>query len=357
MSNDDSVYRELQKHLDKMPVGFPATESGVELRLLKTLFTPEQARIATGMDYKCRTVEQILAQLPGCGFSVAELEIKLEEMADRGNTFAKKQDGVKVYANMPLVVGMLELQVPRLSLSMLKDIEDYFQEKFAGEFLRTPVRQTRVIPIQKSITAGHRTGTYDELRDLIEKAEGRIRVGECMCRKGMQMANHTCAITTRKETCLSFRELADLMGRAGWGRPISKEEALEIAAKNEEDGLVLQPGNEQEIQFICSCCGDCCGILKTAKAMPKPSEFLTTNYYAQVDPEFCNGCSACVDRCQMDAVAVENDTAAINRDRCIGCGLCVSTCAVEAIELKNKPKEHIPPKDMEALLETIMAHK
>ena len=55
---------------------------------------------------------------------------------------------------------------------------------------------------------------------------------------------------------MAFQDFADLMGRSGWGRPISKEQALEIASKNEEEGLVLQPANEQETQFICSCCGD-----------------------------------------------------------------------------------------------------
>ena len=39
----DELYRKLQQHLDRMPVGFPATESGVEIRILRQLFTPEEA--------------------------------------------------------------------------------------------------------------------------------------------------------------------------------------------------------------------------------------------------------------------------------------------------------------------------
>ncbi len=37
MTSDD-IYRELQRHLDEMPVGYPRTESGVEIRILKHLF-------------------------------------------------------------------------------------------------------------------------------------------------------------------------------------------------------------------------------------------------------------------------------------------------------------------------------
>jgi len=351
----DDVYKELQKHLDQMPVGYPATTTGVELRLLKQLFTPDQARIALALDYKCRTVEQIHERLPELGLSVQELEARLEEMADRGNTFVRKSDGVNLYANLPLAVGMFELQVNRLTPEFLKDSAEYLQGKFGEAFLSARVPQTRVIPVRKSITAEHRIGTYDELRDIIEKAEGRIRIGECLCRKIMQMAGHTCNVTTRRETCMGFRDFGDLMGRTGWGRPISKEEALEIAAKNEEDGLVLQPGNQQEIQFICSCCGDCCGALKAAKAMPRPAEFLATNYYAQVKADTCDGCGICIDRCQMEAIGIQDEVAEVKRDRCLGCGLCVSTCPSESIHLVKKEQELVPPKDMDAMYETIMA--
>jgi len=35
------LYRNLQIHLDQFPIGFPATKSGVELRILKYLFNDE----------------------------------------------------------------------------------------------------------------------------------------------------------------------------------------------------------------------------------------------------------------------------------------------------------------------------
>ena len=44
MSTDEKTYRDLQEHLDKETLGFPATESGSDIRLLKQLFTPEQVK-------------------------------------------------------------------------------------------------------------------------------------------------------------------------------------------------------------------------------------------------------------------------------------------------------------------------
>ena len=234
MDSNLEVYKNLQKHLDSMPVGYPATKSGVELRLLKFLFTPEQAEIALGLDHRFRTVKQIYERVKHLGISVEELAARLDEMVDKGNTYRKNKDGEKVYANIPLVIGMLELQGPRLAPEVLKDTHDYFQEGFGAAYASTKIPQTRVIPVGKSITAEHRIGTYDELRDVIEKAGDRIRVGECMCRNNMKMAGQPCKVTARQETCMAFLDFADMVGKKGWGRSITKAEALEIAAKNED---------------------------------------------------------------------------------------------------------------------------
>ena len=142
-----------------------------------------------------------------------------------------------------------------------------------------------------------------------------------------------------------------------WGRTINAREALDIAAKSEEEGLVLQPANEMEPQFICSCCGDCCGILSMIKAMPKPAEAVACNYYAQVDPLLCLACGTCEERCQMEAIKLEGTVAAVDGDRCIGCGVCVPTCAAGSIHLVKKKSESVPPKDFESLYQAILDRK
>ncbi len=53
------IYRKLQRHLDRMPIGYPSTETGVELKLLKFMFTPEQAKITTLLDYRYKSLDEI----------------------------------------------------------------------------------------------------------------------------------------------------------------------------------------------------------------------------------------------------------------------------------------------------------
>ena len=45
MAVEEQIFRDLQKHLNEGPVGYPATESGADIRFLKHFFTSEEARI------------------------------------------------------------------------------------------------------------------------------------------------------------------------------------------------------------------------------------------------------------------------------------------------------------------------
>ena len=143
------------------------------------------------------------------------------------------------------------------------------------------------------------------------------------------------------------------------GRAIGKQEALEIARMNEADGLVFQPSNTQKVDFVCACCGCCCGMLRVQKMLPKPVDFWATNYYASVKVETCSGCGTCAERCQVNAATVDDSVGKsfVNLNRCIGCGNCVVTCPTGAMSLLKKEKEIVPPQDTEGLYDVIMANK
>jgi ferredoxin len=147
--------------------------------------------------------------------------------------------------------------------------------------------------------------------------------------------------------------------RMGKGRVVSREEALDIASQNESDGLVLQPSNTQKVDFVCACCGCCCGMLRVHKMLPKPVDFWSSDYYASVNSENCTSCGVCAERCQVNALSLDDclGIPTINLDRCIGCGNCVSSCPSAAISLLQKDKTVVPPMDTQGLYDTIMANK
>jgi ferredoxin len=156
---------------------------------------------------------------------------------------------------------------------------------------------------------------------------------------------------------MSFGDLAELYIEEGWGRRIRQNEALEFAQRNEDEGLVLMPGNEQEAAFMCACCGDCCGMLGMIKYLPRPADAVASNYYAQVNTSLCNGSGTCVKRCPLEAVRMEGNVSTVDLARCIGCGLCVPTCPEKAILLVQKAQEIVPPETEEDLFDMILAGK
>ena len=93
------------------------------------------------------------------------------------------------------------------------------------------------------------------------------------------------------------------------------------------------------------------------KKFARPAELYTSNYFATVDSELCEGCETCVDRCQMDALAIEDEVSTVNLDRCIGCGLCVPTCPSRAIHLESNGAQMGPPDTRQDLYDVIMARK
>ena len=53
------VYKRLAEKLDSLPNRFPATESGVEIRLLERIFDPQEAVLAAEMELKKRPAGDI----------------------------------------------------------------------------------------------------------------------------------------------------------------------------------------------------------------------------------------------------------------------------------------------------------
>jgi electron transport complex protein RnfB len=358
MANTTDAYRELQEHLNKMPIGFPATQSGVEINLLKTIFTPEEAKIATHLDYRHKTVAQIYETAQVEVGSEGELTGILDGIVSKGGITRREREGQKQYAVLPLVLwGMYEHQLKRLSPEFLMNFGQYWQGEFGYELASSQIPKMRVIPVKESVAAEHHIATYDELRHLIEQSGDQIGIQECMCRKVMDLQGKPCQSTDRREVCMSFGDLAELYIEEGWGRRISQEEALAFARQNEKEGLVLMPGNEQQAAFMCACCGDCCGMLSTIKYLPRPADVVASNFYAQVNTELCNGSGICVQRCPMEAVQMADTLASVDLARCIGCGLCVPTCPESAISLVQKAQEVVPPVTEEDLFDMILAGK
>lgn len=360
MDKNEHVYIKLQRHIDNQAIGFPSTKSGSEIRILKHIFTPIEAEIATCLSYRLEPLEKIFERARHLLESPEKLSQMLDCIEIKGGIESKVKDGKRLYCNAPLVVGMYEHQLGKLTPEFINDFNEYVSDKrFGIAFISTKLPQMRTIPIAESIQPQHNVSTFDEVAVLLQQAEAPFAVFECICRQKMSLEDKPCRVTNRKETCFAFGSTAQAVLRRGSGREITLDETMSILEQNQKQGLVLQPSNTQKAEFICSCCGCCCGILSMHKSLPKPINFWASNFYAVIDTDACDGCGICETRCQAGAASISEKTqqSSIDLNRCIGCGICIPACPSKAISLQKKPAEVKPPQTREDLYDIIMSHK
>jgi ferredoxin len=355
---ESDIYRQLQRHLDNMPVPFPETESGVEISLLKHLFDEEEAMIALQLSAVPEPVDRIHHRFKAGAITKEDLESKLDGLFDKGAILAVPHPKKgRMYSKLPLAIGIFEHQVDQITKELAEDFYRYEEEAFAEPLLKANTKQMRTIPVNIEVEHEFIVGTYDNAREMIENSPGPFAVMNCICRQAKEKMGDPCKQTRIMETCFTLGKSAMFMMGKGVARELSKDEMITLVTRAEKEGMVLQPENNQDPGFICCCCGCCCGVLTAAKRYPNPGEFLQTNYFAEIDPDQCTACGTCLDLCQMEALISVNSHTEVKRALCIGCGVCVNACTSEAISLKKKEREQIPPKDRDEMYKNMIVDR
>jgi electron transport complex protein RnfB len=339
----DEVYERLAKVLDTLPNGFPSTQSGVEIRLLKRIFRPEDAELFCELRLSFETPEQISRRT---GRPLEGLEEKLTQMWERGQIFGVQLGGVKLFRMVPWAFGIYEFQLPHMDRELAEMCEEYM-EVYGRHFLDKTPQLMQVIPIEREISAKHEALTYEKVSTIIEKGLS-FQLMDCICKKERGLLDRRCE--KPMEVCMGIAPVPGVFDNTRIGRSITKDEAYDVIRKAEEAGLVHLTWNvESGHFFICNCCGCCCGVLRGINELGMPaSRVVNSYYYAEIDSDQCQSCGTCADeRCQVGAIIEREDAYSVIREKCIGCGLCVSTCPSEAIRLVRKQEGELvsPPKD------------
>lgn len=340
------IYSRLREQMDQYSTGFPATESGIELKILERLFTEDEARLYLDLSMLLETPESVSQRTGRDTDATARM---LEEMARKGTLFRFRRGDQPRYAAVPFVIGSYEFQLGRMDREFAEMVEAYFQEAMLPSLAENIV-PLRTLPVNRSLDIAHQVSSFPDAKAII-RGKDKIAVADCICRKHQGLLDKGCGKPS--EVCILFGAHADYYVENGIARFIDQDEAVAILDTCEEAGLVNQPANMVNPGGMCNCCGDCCGVLRGLKQMPNPGEMVYNNYWASVEADACTACELCLDRCQMEAITMsEDDVAVVASDRCIGCGLCVTTCPSEAIQLVLKPEElwKAPPQDGKELM-------
>ena len=186
------------------------------------------------------------------------------------------------------------------------------------------VSEEKILPVQK-------------VEELVAKFDD-IAVGHCFCRHHHDLLGDPCKQTDIRENCFTFGKSARYTAEQGFTRLISKEEALDIIKRSDDDGLVHKAyhphfDTTKDETSLCICCNCCCG-----QAGSTTFNVNATHYIAQVDSKACTGCGICVENCHTGTMYINDDNIADIGDRCIGCGVCAHFCPEQAIYLKENER-------------------
>lgn len=340
---DAELYHLLARRLDALPNRFPATQSGVELRLLRKLFSPEEALLAGVMDLEPATAAAIATR---AGVDPRQTRNSLKTMAAKGLIDIRRGEGEFGFALKPFVVGFYESQLPQMDDEMAALFEQYFRETRGGVLREAPALH-RVIPVEQAIPFKVEIHPYERASALLEGARS-WGVRNCICRVQQKLVGKGCDRPV--EACLVFAPVEHAFDRSKVDRAITKDEALRILRATEEAGLVHTTGNYRDgIDYICNCCTCCCGILRGIAEFGIMTAVARSDFHIVVESEGCSGCGACIERCQFSALSADGAMVVVDLMKCVGCGLCVNSCAADALHLVRRPlgESPEPPADID----------
>ena len=334
----EEIYRKLAQRLDTIPNGFPTTESGVELRVLAKIFTPEEAAVASVMRITYESAVDIGAR---AGLDTKTAYRRLKKMTRKGQIHIKKGEGEILFGLMPFAIGFYEEQLPRLDEELATLVEQYFVETQGGSLAHSTPAINRVVPVEEAIPAELEIYPYERATAMLEGSKSWA-VRDCICRVQQKLVGKGCDQPV--EVCLVFAPVAGVFDYSKTDRAITKDEALRILRESEEAGLVHTAGNyRDDHHYICNCCTCCCGILRGVAEFGAPTAIAHSDFNAVVDGPECIGCEDCVARCQFDALAVPDGICIVDYARCVGCGVCTIVCPTDALRLERRPEGKNPP--------------
>lgn len=347
------VYRELLSVMLARRGPYAGLDIPEFFDLVEALFTPEEAAINNVLGKQPEPVDVVARRLNRDPDALSPI---LEAMADKGLCAAVVDAGRTVYQGLPFMPGIFEYQfiaggTTQRHRRLARLIEAYKRACDAAkgvEAIKFPV--TRVIPVDRTIEAGNRIHTYDQVATYIDKYD-TIGVGTCYCRHAARLRGEDIH-DMPMEVCMWFGAAAEYMIERIGGKKVTKTDALDLLNQTEAAGLIHMSRNTAEdIQFLCNCDRWHCEVVTQVLKQAKPGWVFNSGYQPAFDPEQCVACGTCIDRCPPEALSMGSQPLpVVDLDRCFGCAVCASGCPEEAIAMSATPGFPAPPRDVKALV-------
>ena len=132
---------------------------------------------------------------------------------------------------------------------------------------------------------------------------------DCACRTHMKIHNDGVPVNDYPvNVCMNFNTFADYCIEQGFGRELTKDEALKTLTGAAEAGLVHTTQNiTEKTSFICNCDRDCCILLRGIRQFDNPGMVATSNFLPEYTKENCIFCLKCIEICPMEIIELVDE--------------------------------------------------
>lgn len=351
--NTDREYHLLQKQLDCNVTGAP--ESPTFMKILKLLYSPEEAELARRLPLQPKPLDALSHRLD---MPREQLHDRLTEMAQRGVVLDVEHKGTRYFALPPVVIGFFEFtfmrareDMPMAELAHLFDEYMNENDRFARSVFTQQTQLGRSLVNEESLPEGDYIEILDwERASYIVQSASAASVGICQCR---HKASHLGKVCDKPQiACLTLNYGAESMARNGHAQSITISEAMRILEECKESGLAQTGDNVQRNPtYICNCCGCCCAMINAIRKFDIRNAIVSSNWIRAVDLSKCKGCGKCAKVCPVEAIEIMEEGVGKEKKRwavcddtlCLGCGVCYSACKFGGIIMKPREKRVFTP--------------
>lgn len=343
-----AIYVQLRNRINRIGLGIGSEINENVFDFLMQEVTPEEAAFYCAVPMFRFFNDEEAGE--AAGMETADARAMADALSYRGWLNRVTRCGVNFYHTLAFAHGILEFTLDRYCAGA-EGKEDYVKGIFSirgddygyvsrnlGSAMYFPV------PVNENIVAETKILPYFDWDEIIERNEA-IAVMPCQCRTFtpiLQGGEPGDWCEHPVETCISVGEQAQYYIENNLGRQIDKAEAREIIQRSVDAGMVIQVMNTKQCDVICSCHGDCCGILRGYMGMDGDVENLkyVSHYELVVDTDTCIKCGTCAERCPVSTITMDEETGLpVVGNVCVRCGQCAYVCPTESRKLTALAEE------------------
>ena len=347
------VYDNLHKHFDSSPYRDLPQRKEVK-QTMELQYTLEQAELALSIPIDPDGFISLPALAAKVGKDEAQVWSLMEGMLAMGSLYMQRnqETGEEEFRlwdwEYSLITPMWGDGIVTDAKRKIAALREQIWDAGMPYFLNPSSYSIRghIMPYEGRLDPSAPFNDYESYSHYINNASA-ICVVACGCRMSVEGCRNPVF------NCMHFNEQVEYWVKYRGSKEMSKEDALQKMDESVKGGLVVTGQNSQLAPLVfCTCCAECCVILKPFIENHITNSIQKSNFLPQWDYEKCKVCKICSDACHPKAIGRhlshvegEKDHRIVMEERCYGCGVCSAVCPREAITMV-RVRDHVPEEEM-----------